>query len=74
MLLLIPVNQIAYGAEEEKQGSMDNIEAKSALLMENIDNGKALEKLKEFVKAQGGDISLIEDTSLFKKASVIKEV
>lgn len=41
MLLLIPVNQIAYGAEEEKQGSMDNIEAKSALLMEPI-SGKII--------------------------------
>ena len=32
-------------------------------LEENIANGKGLEKLKEFIKAQGGDISAIDDFS-----------
>lgn len=39
-----------------------NIEEARALLIENLENGKALEKLKELVRNQGGDDSVIEDT------------
>ena len=38
-----------------------------------IENGSALEKLKEVVGAQGGDISYIDDTSKFIDASVCIE-
>lgn len=38
-----------------------------------IENGSALEKLKETVGAQGGDISYIDDTSKFIDASVCIE-
>lgn len=38
-----------------------------------IENGSALEKLKEAVAAQGGDISYIDDTSKFIDASVCIE-
>lgn len=38
-----------------------------------IENGSALEKLKEAVDAQGGDISYIDDTSKFIEASVCTE-
>ncbi len=44
------------------------------MLLENIKNGKALEKLKEFVKAQGGDEKYIDNTDCFEKASFIIEV
>lgn len=44
------------------------------MLLENIKNGKALEKLKEFVKAQGGDEKYVDDTDCFEKASFIIEV
>ncbi|MCI6190682.1 MAG: pyrimidine-nucleoside phosphorylase [Clostridium sp.] len=44
------------------------------MLLENIKNGKALEKLKEFVKAQGGDEKYIDNTNCFEKASFIIEV
>ena len=44
------------------------------MLMENIENGKGLEKLKEFVKAQGGDISPIDDYSKFPKAKYVEKV
>ena len=44
------------------------------MLEENIANGKRLEKLKEFIKAQGGDISAIDDFSKFPKAKYIEEV
>ena len=41
------------------------------MLMETIESGKALNKLKEFVVAQGGDISPIDDTSLFPHAKYV---
>lgn len=51
-----------------------NFEEGKALLLENINNGKGLEKLKEFVKAQGGDASLIDDTDKLPKAKYVVEV
>ena len=42
--------------------------------MENIQNGKAYNKLIELVKNQGGDISYIKDTSKFEKAKYIEPV
>ncbi|MGL5379977.1 pyrimidine-nucleoside phosphorylase [Clostridium sp.] len=44
------------------------------LLLENIQNGKGLEKLKEFVKAQYGDESPVDDISKFEEAKYIVEV
>lgn len=55
-------------------GKVNNIEDGRALLIENIKNGKALQKLKEFVKAQGGDETYVDDTSKFPKANYIIEV
>ena len=40
-------------------------------LIEVLENGKALEKLKELVKSQDGDVSYIEDTSKLPMASHI---
>ena len=44
------------------------------MLMENIENGKGLEKLKDFVKAQGGDISPIDDYSKFPQAKYVEKI
>lgn len=44
------------------------------LARQQIENGKAFDKLKEMVKAQGGDISVLEDYSNFPKAKVKREV
>ena len=44
------------------------------MLMENIENGKGLEKLKDFVKAQGGDISPIDDYSKFPQSKYVDKV
>lgn len=44
------------------------------MLEEKIKDGSALNKLKEFVKAQGGDPSYIDNTDLFEKAKYILEV
>lgn len=50
------------------------IEEGRKLLLENIENGKGLEKLKEFINSQGGDISPIDNIDKFPKAKYIKEV
>ena len=44
------------------------------LLEENIKNGKGLAKLKEFVKAQGGDESYVDDLDKLPMAKYIVEV
>ena len=51
----------------------DEKEAYKAL-QEVISNGKALEKLKEMVQRQGGDVSYIENPELFEKPSVIMKI
>ena len=52
----------------------ESIEEARKMLMENIENGKGLEKLKDFVKAQGGDISPIDDYSKFPQAKYVEKV
>ena len=52
----------------------DDIEENKQKLLDNIKNGKSYDKFIELVKNQGGDISYIEDTEKFEKASIIKEV
>lgn len=41
---------------------------------EAISSGKALDKLKQFVKAQGGDTRYIDHPELFEQASIIEEI
>ena len=55
-------------------GRVKDEEEGRKLLKENIENGKALEKLKEFVEAQGGDSSYVDDVSKFPQAKYIIEV
>lgn len=55
-------------------GKGDDIEENKQKLLDNIKNGKSYDKFIELVKNQGGDISYIEDTEKFEKASIIKEV
>ena len=43
-------------------------------VIESIRNGSAFEKFKEFVKAQGGDVSFIENPDKFEKSKFIKSV
>lgn len=52
----------------------DNEDEAKEILETNIRNGKAFEKFKEFVKAQGGDISYIDDTSKFKLSKYKVEI
>lgn len=52
-------------------GRGDDIEQNKKMIMENINNKKALDKFKELIKNQGGDVSYIEDTSKFERAKYI---
>lgn len=52
----------------------DSLEVAKKMLEEVIDNGKALEKLKEMVKYQHGDTSYIDNPDKFTKATKIIEV
>ncbi|MFA6667410.1 MAG: thymidine phosphorylase [Bacilli bacterium] len=51
-----------------------NLEDGRAVLIENIKNGRAFEKFKEFVKAQNGDVSYIDNPSKFKMAKYVIDV
>lgn len=55
-------------------GRVNDIEEGKKLLEENIENGKALDKLAQMVKAQGGDESYIYNPSKFDKAKYIIDV
>lgn len=55
-------------------GKGDNIEENKKKIMEKINNGDALNKFKELVRNQGGDVSYIDDISKFKKAKYILPV
>ena len=52
-------------------GKGDDIEQNKKMILENINTKKALNKFKELIKNQGGDVSYIEDTSKFEKAKYI---
>ncbi len=52
----------------------DSIDMGKELAMNQIKNGKALESLKNCVRAQGGDTKYIDDPSLFKLAKKRLEV
>ncbi|MBO5348762.1 MAG: thymidine phosphorylase [Clostridia bacterium] len=52
-------------------GKGENIEENKNKIMENINNKKALQKFKELVKNQGGDVSYIDDISKFEKARYV---
>ena len=52
-------------------GAAKDTDEAREMLMETITSGKAIEKFKEFVEAQGGDSSVIDDTSNFHNAKYI---
>lgn len=55
-------------------GKYPNILENKDKVLEVIENGKALEKFKELVARQGGDVSYIDDPSKFEKAPIITPV
>ncbi|MDZ4991578.1 pyrimidine-nucleoside phosphorylase [Clostridium perfringens] len=52
-------------------GAAKDTDEARKMLMETITSGKAIEKLKEFVTAQGGDASVIDDISNFHNAKYV---
>lgn len=44
------------------------------MVNDSIDSGKAYEKMKEWISAQGGDVSFIENTDKFPKAEYVYDV
>ena len=55
-------------------GKGNNLDENKEKMMENIRNGKALEKFMELVKNQGGDVTYIQNTDKFEKAKYIMPV
>lgn len=41
---------------------------------EAVENGSAFQKFREWISAQGGDLRVIDDTELFEKAEINKEI
>ncbi|WP_238882771.1 pyrimidine-nucleoside phosphorylase [Clostridium sp. YIM B02551] len=52
-------------------GKANTVEEAKELLVKNIENGKALDKFKEFVEAQGGDSLLIDNPEKLLDAKYI---
>ena len=52
-------------------GKGDNSEENKKLIMEKINSGEALNKFKELVQNQGGDVSYIDNPDKFEKAKYI---
>lgn len=52
----------------------DNIEENKQRMLKQIQNGEALQKLKQLIQAQSGDVTYIEKTELLPKAKHIMPV
>ena len=55
-------------------GKGDNDEENKKIILEKINNGEALNKFKELVQNQGGDVSYIDDMNKFENAIYILPV
>lgn len=52
----------------------DSVKDAETMVEESIVSGKAFEKFKEFVAAQGGDIACLDDTAKFEKAALKERI
>ena len=52
----------------------ENEEQAEKMLREVIENGKALEKLAQFIESQGGDASYVYEPEKFEKASIVEDI
>lgn len=52
----------------------DSLDSARKLAVDLLDRGKALEKFKEVVEKQGGDLRIFDDYSVFPQASIKKEI
>lgn len=53
-------------------GKADSFTSAMNMVEESISSGKAFEKMKEFVSAQGGDVRYLEEMSRFEKAKLTR--
>lgn len=65
---------VELGANLLFMAGVDTLENTRLMARNSLEDGSAYKKLLEFVKAQGGDISYIEDVSKFEKAKFEYEV
>ena len=52
-------------------GKGNDIEENKQKMLEQIQNGKAFEKLEQWIQKQGGDISYLENIEKFEKAKFV---
>jgi pyrimidine-nucleoside phosphorylase len=62
----LAARMVQLGLEKDYEESL-------VLVKEAVDSGKALEKLKELIKNQGGNSSVVDDYSLFGEAKICEE-
>lgn len=55
-------------------GKTDSLEEGMTKLRETIENKSALNKFREFIEAQGGDGTVVENTELLPKASIVMDI
>lgn len=55
-------------------GLADDLASGSDLAMRMITSGAALEKFRELIAAQGGDVAYVDDPSRFPRADVVAEI
>ena len=55
-------------------GKADSLEEGMTKLRETIENKSALNKFREFIEAQGGDGTVVENTELLPKASIVMDI
>lgn len=55
-------------------GKADSLEEGMDKLRETIENKSALGKFREFIEAQGGDGTVVENTDLLPKASIVMDI
>ncbi|TCN01682.1 pyrimidine-nucleoside phosphorylase [Paenibacillus sp. BK033] len=55
-------------------GKASTVAEAKDLLQKQLDNGEALAKFKQFVEAQGGDVSVVDDVNRLPQAAVQVEV
>ena len=66
---------VTLGVETLKLiGDYKNEDEAKAKILEHLNSGKALSKFREMVKAQGGDVKIIDDYSPLLNAKVQKEI
>lgn len=66
---------LALGSQMLVLGEVaEQVDEARKVLEDVLSSGKALAKLREFVKAQGGDPSPVDDLSLFPEAPLVLEV